>query len=159
MPKIHTIRTGLVKVTLPRETRALYLHSLYAATRASLQPLLLAVKISTTSLLTFSPCARLFPPLRSQATIISSPAFNHFAAAGDPRLVGEWVDEVASRAAAQNEQYLEIMYTPNYMSAAPVIENVGPIHVQTDFARLRRQLLDAGLSKYLPAIRAGFDQG
>jgi hypothetical protein len=152
MPKIHTIRTGLVKVTLPRETRALYLHSLYAATRASLQPLLLAVKISTTSLLTFSPCARLFPPLRSQATIISSPAFNHFAAAGDPRLVGEWVDEVASRAAAQNEQYLEIMYTPNYMSAAP-------IHVQTDFARLRRQLLDAGLSKYLPAIRAGFDQG
>jgi adenosine deaminase len=86
-------------------------------------------------------------------------AFDHFDAVVDPSLVGEWVDEVASRAAAQNEQYLEIMYTPNYMSAAPVIENVGPIHVQTDFARLRRQLLDAGLSKYLPAIRAGFDQG
>jgi len=31
---------------------------------------------------------------------------------------GEWVDEVATRAAAQNEQYLEIMHTPDFSAAA-----------------------------------------
>jgi len=31
---------------------------------------------------------------------------------------GEWVDEVATRAASQNEQYLEIMHTPDFSLAA-----------------------------------------
>ena len=31
---------------------------------------------------------------------------------------GEWLDEVATRAAAQNEQYLEIMQTPTFSHAA-----------------------------------------
>ena len=31
---------------------------------------------------------------------------------------GEWLDEVATRAAAQNEQYLEIMQTPTFSNAA-----------------------------------------
>ena len=34
-----------------------------------------------------------------------------------------------------------------------------PSTTQTDFAQLRQQLLDAGLSKYLPAMRAEFDEG
>jgi adenosine deaminase len=85
-------------------------------------------------------------------------AFHHFEAAMDPSVAGVWVDEVASRAAAQNEQYLEIMDTPDFSPAAAVLENIGPIDMQTDFAHLRRQFLDVGLSKYLPAIRAEFDQ-
>ena len=32
----------------------------------------------------------------------------------DPRHTGEWLDEVATRAAAQNEQYLELMVTPPF---------------------------------------------
>ncbi len=32
--------------------------------------------------------------------------------------IGEWLDEVASRAAAQNEQYLEIMHTADFAAAA-----------------------------------------
>jgi adenosine deaminase len=38
--------------------------------------------------------------------------FARFGAIGD-RHTGEWLDEVATRAAAQNEQYLEIMQLPN----------------------------------------------
>jgi adenosine deaminase len=87
-------------------------------------------------------------------------SFDHFLAVEDPKYVGEWVDELASRAAAQNEQYLEIMNTPNFRPATSALaESLGPIDAQTDFARLHRQLLDAGLSKFLPAQRAEFDDG
>jgi adenosine deaminase len=86
-------------------------------------------------------------------------SFDHFQAVEDPRHVGEWVDELADRAAAQNEQYLEIMHTPNFRPAATLAENLEPIDMQTDFAKLRRQLLDAGLATYLPAMRAEFDEG
>ena len=86
-------------------------------------------------------------------------SFDHFRAVEDPKHVGEWVDELASRAAAQNEQYLEIMHTPNFTQAAALAEGLGPVDIQTDFAQLRRQLLDAGLQKYLPALRAEFDEG
>ncbi len=82
-------------------------------------------------------------------------SFDHFRAVEDPKLVGEWVDELASRAAAQNEQYLEIMHTPNFAPAAALAEDLGPVDMQTDFAQLRRQLLDAGLQKYLPAHARG----
>jgi adenosine deaminase len=85
-------------------------------------------------------------------------AFRHFDAIQKPELAGVWVDEVASRAASQNEQYLEVMNTPDFSAAAAVLENIGPIDMQTDFVNLRRKLLDAGLAKYLPAIRAEFDQ-
>jgi adenosine deaminase len=86
-------------------------------------------------------------------------SFDQFRAVEEPGLVGEWVDELASRAASQNEQYLEIMHTPAFISAAALADNLGRVDMQTDFARLRQQLLDAGLQKYLPAMRAEFDEG
>jgi adenosine deaminase len=87
-------------------------------------------------------------------------SFDHFLAVEDPKHVGEWVDELADRAAEQNEQYLEIMNTPNFRPAvAALAEGRGPVDMQTDFARLRQQLLDAGLAKFLPEQRAEFDDG
>jgi adenosine deaminase len=86
-------------------------------------------------------------------------SFDNFEAVEDASHVGEWVDELASRAAAQNEQYLEIMHTPNFAPALALAGSVGPIDMQTDFAHLRQQLLDAGLRNYLPAMRAAFEQG
>ena len=87
-------------------------------------------------------------------------SFDHFLAVEDPKYVGEWVDEVASRAAVQNEQYLEIMNTPSFRAATQALASgLGPIDTQTDFTRLHQQLLDAGLAKFLPAQRAEFDEG
>ncbi len=38
---------------------------------------------------------------------------------------GEWLDEVATRAATQNEQYLEIMQTPSFFELAPLWSKLG----------------------------------
>jgi adenosine deaminase len=58
------------------------------------------------------------------------------------RHIGEWVDEVASRAAAQNQQYLELMQTPPFGRAAAMArEN----HLNPDFAQYRDTLLSLGL--------------
>jgi adenosine deaminase len=64
--------------------------------------------------------------------------------------VGEWVDEVASRAAAQNQQYLELMETPAFGHAAQIGHAAGWTTqlAQADpqaFAQFRQQLLDRGL--------------
>lgn len=74
--------------------------------------------------------------------------------------VGEWLDEVATRAAAQNEQYLEIMYTPTFSTAAKLGASLGwptdpnPAAGTTgdaagtsraDLAHLREELLKGGL--------------
>ena len=65
----------------------------------------------------------------------------------DKRHTGEWVDEVASRAAAQNQQYLELMETPAFGHAAAIAHQIGwpadPASV--DLARMRQALLDRGL--------------
>jgi adenosine deaminase len=56
--------------------------------------------------------------------------------------IGEWVDEVASRAAAQNEQYVELMETPPFSHAAQIAhENI----LNPDFAQYRQTLLSLGL--------------
>jgi adenosine deaminase len=52
--------------------------------------------------------------------------------------IGEWVDEVASRAAAQNQQYLELMETPPFSHAAEIARQ-NPLN--TDFAAYRQTLL------------------
>jgi adenosine deaminase len=64
---------------------------------------------------------------------------------------GEWLDEVATRAAAQNEQYLEIMQTPAFSHAAALGYKIGwPADAAQSItapalAQLRDQLFAAGL--------------
>jgi len=70
----------------------------------------------------------------------------------------EWVDEVASRAAGQNNQYLELMVTPEVTSAAQTAEqmargaNLGQGTAQV-FAQFRQELLDNGLSSEVQTDR------
>jgi adenosine deaminase len=56
---------------------------------------------------------------------------------------GEWLDEIASRAAAQNEQYLEIMETPVFRHTIGIAYEVG---WQDDLAKLRDAMLAAHLA-------------
>ncbi len=64
---------------------------------------------------------------------------------------GQWLDEVATRAAAQNEQYLEIMQTPSFSHAAQLGYKLGwpgdvtDENYKTEFASLRDKLLSSGL--------------
>jgi adenosine deaminase len=69
--------------------------------------------------------------------------------------MGEWLDEIATRAAGQNEQYLELMDTPDFKQAAALAERIG---FNSDFAQYRQQLLGAGIKNSIPAIRATLDQ-
>lgn len=63
---------------------------------------------------------------------------------------GEWVDEVASRAAAQNQQYLELMETPAFGHAVQIAHEIG---WNPDFSQLRQALLDHGLRDEVAADR------
>ena len=63
----------------------------------------------------------------------------------------EWVDEVAARAAAQNEQYLELMDTP--AAAFTAIAQAKIVPPGTGYAAWRKQMLDGGLGKQALAIR------
>jgi adenosine deaminase len=59
---------------------------------------------------------------------------------------GEWVNEVARRAANQNQQYLELMQTPPFGHAATIAQQIGwPAQGPVDFAAMRHALLDRGL--------------
>lgn len=58
------------------------------------------------------------------------------------RHTGEWLDEVTSRAAAQNEQYMELMETPDFSHTALIAKEVPWTE---DFAKLREALLAKGL--------------
>jgi len=80
--------------------------------------------------------------------------FSTFARFGGLKdVAAEWLDEVATRAASQNEQYLEIMQTPPFSNAARIGNQIGwpagsekNVAPQT-LAGLRSQLLAAGLSQ------------
>jgi len=67
--------------------------------------------------------------------------FSRFGGLGKKH-IGEWVDEVASRAAAQNQQYLELMETPIFSHAAQ-IGHENPLN--PDFAQYRQTLLALNL--------------
>ncbi|MBS1820712.1 MAG: adenosine deaminase [Acidobacteria bacterium] len=79
---------------------------------------------------------------------------------------GEWLDEVASRAAGQNEQYLEVMETPDFSAAAKLGYSIpwpsapsakdatGASHAE--LAKLREQLLAGGLRDVAAANRQEF---
>ncbi|MBT9331973.1 adenosine deaminase family protein [Paracidobacterium acidisoli] len=73
----------------------------------------------------------------------------------DKRHKAEWVDEVATRGAAQNEQYLELMDTPDFSRAAALAEKVG---YTSDFVAYRQKLLDGGIRDSIPAIQATYDR-
>ncbi|HEY0796603.1 MAG TPA: adenosine deaminase [Acidisarcina sp.] len=68
--------------------------------------------------------------------------------------VPEWIDEIVSRAAAQNEQYVELMNTPDFSAAAALALKIG---FHSNFAEYRRLMLDQGLRGSIPAIRAEAD--
>jgi adenosine deaminase len=75
---------------------------------------------------------------------------------------GEWLDEVATRAAAQNEQYLEIMNTPTFTHAIELAHKFGwPEGAENSItpaqlAELRNQLIAAGLRDEVAVDRAEF---
>jgi adenosine deaminase len=73
----------------------------------------------------------------------------------DKRHTGEWLDEVATRAAAQNEQYLELMETPDFRHATAIASELG---WRDDLARMREDLLARGVREDVPRARAEFDQ-
>ncbi len=75
---------------------------------------------------------------------------------------GEWLDEVATRAAAQNEQYLEVMNTPTFSHAAALgyrlgwPENITDQNYRAELDRLREQLLAEGLRTEVAVDRKEF---
>ncbi len=73
--------------------------------------------------------------------------FGRFEAAYDFGFA-DWLDEVTTRAAAQNEQYLELMHTPAFGKVAAESRRIG---WQDDLAQLRTKLLT-------PAFREDIDQ-
>jgi adenosine deaminase len=83
--------------------------------------------------------------------------FDAFAKFGgtDKRHTGEWLDEVATRAAAQNEQYLELMETPNFSHTAAIAHEIG---WQDDFAHFREALLARGLRDDVAPAMMHIDQ-
>ena len=79
--------------------------------------------------------------------------FSTFARFGglDHTHIGEWVDEVATRSAAQNQQYLELMHTPPFGHAAQIAHQAG---WNADLPALRQKLLGLGLFDEVPADRS-----
>src|SRR3984893_9495284 len=70
---------------------------------------------------------------------------------------GEFLDEVATRAAAQNEQYLELMETPPFEHTATIAKELG-WHANRSFAEFRDQLLAKGLRDDIAIVRSNLDE-
>ena len=85
--------------------------------------------------------------------------FNTFArfSAIDSRHTGEWLDEAATRAASQNEQYMEVMVTPPFGHAATIAHEIG-WHPDAGFAAFRDQLLAKGLRDEIVTTKAYLNQ-
>src|SRR5262249_42860299 len=73
----------------------------------------------------------------------------------DARHKGEWLDEVATRAAAQNEQYLELMETPDFSHTAKLAAELG---WNDNFDQMRDALLAHGLRDDVTVAKEGFDR-
>ena len=71
------------------------------------------------------------------------------------RHLGEWLDEVATRADAQNEQYLELMHTPEFGHAASLAAEIG---WQEDLGQFREALLAHGLRDEIATAKAQIDE-
>ena len=83
--------------------------------------------------------------------------FDTFAKFGgtDRRHLGEWIDEVATRAAAQNEQYLELMQTPDFGHTAAISKEIG---WREDLGSLRETLLARGLRDDVALAKSAMDE-
>jgi adenosine deaminase len=73
----------------------------------------------------------------------------------DPRHTGAWLNEVVTRAADQNEQYLELMTTPTWHRLETITDGMA---WSENFGALREELLAKGLTQDVPAARAFFDE-
>lgn len=67
--------------------------------------------------------------------------FARFFGISEDKHLGDWIDEVASRAARQNVQYIELMHTPVFQHAVAAGYEIG---WQDDLARFRDALLAKG---------------
>jgi adenosine deaminase len=91
--------------------------------------------------------------------------FDSFARFGgnldESRHLGEWLDELATRGAAQNEQYLELMHTPDFHHAVALTKETGwpdSSNSTVDFNKLRDTLLSRGLRDEVATASAALDQ-
>jgi adenosine deaminase len=75
--------------------------------------------------------------------------FDHFGGTSKQH-TGEWVDEVVSRAATQNEQYVELMETPPFGHAATL---AAKLKWDEDLAGFRKKLLDGGIDEEVDAAK------
>jgi adenosine deaminase len=73
----------------------------------------------------------------------------------DPRHLGEWLDEIAARAARQNVQYLEVMATPTWNRLNTITKDVA---WREDLAALREDLLAKGLTQDIEAGKQFWDK-
>lgn len=73
----------------------------------------------------------------------------------DPRHTGEFLDEVATRAATQNEQYLELMETPTWHRLNDITKDMP---WRDDLAAMRNELLAKGLTDDVPLAREFWDK-
>jgi adenosine deaminase len=73
----------------------------------------------------------------------------------DPRHTGDFLHEVATRAAAQNEQYLELMETPTWHRLNDITKDMV---WRDNLGALREELLARGLTQDIPAARAFWDE-
>jgi adenosine deaminase len=80
--------------------------------------------------------------------------FSRFSGTSHQHL-GEWLDEVASRAGRQNEQYIELMHTPEFANAAKAGYEIG---WQDDLAHFRDALLGKGLGADISAAKEELDR-
>lgn len=80
--------------------------------------------------------------------------FDRFVRINPQRHLGEWLDEVSRRAAAQNEQYLEVMHTPEFAQAAKLGYEVG---WTGNLPETRNALLSKGLRDNVQQDRKELD--
>ncbi len=98
--------------------------------------------------------------MRSFVPVTGTTGHDHFFDSFDKfdilstRHLSEWVNEVATRAAAQNEQYIELMHTPNFDRTIELAKQVG---WNDDFAKLRDGLIAHGLRNDVAVARGEID--
>lgn len=80
-------------------------------------------------------------------------AFARFSSVSSKHL-GEWLDEVATRADRQNVQYIELMHTPEFSRTAALGYEIG---WKEDLAQFRDTLLAKGISADIAAAKTQLD--